>query len=165
MSQIAIEKDRQKTLASGVFDEMKAAAERIRQRAFEIFQGRSGADGDALSDWLKAENDLYSIPQAELVDQDGRFKVRVSAPGFEPAEVRVTALPDALIVRASSTHRHDKQEGEIRSHEFGQKTLFRRFDLPEAINIDKVTANLDKGVLELTAMKAQREAAPKQVAA
>jgi HSP20 family molecular chaperone IbpA len=31
--------------------------------------------------------------------------------------------------------------------------MFRRFDLPEPINVDKVTANLDKGVLQLIALK------------
>jgi len=45
--------------------------------------------------------------------------------------------------------------------EFGQKTLFRRFDLPAPINVDKVTADLNKGVLHLTAAKAKQEAAPK----
>jgi HSP20 family molecular chaperone IbpA len=44
--------------------------------------------------------------------------------------------------------------------EFGQKTLFRRFDLPEGINTDKVTANLDKGILQLTATKARQKALP-----
>jgi hypothetical protein len=30
-----------------------------------------------------------------------------------------------------------------------------RFDLPEPINVDKVTANLDKGVFHVTAMKSK----------
>ena len=47
----------------------------------------------------------------------------------------------------------------VRFCEFGRKTIFRRFDLPEAINLDKVTADLNKGVLHLTAAKAKQEAA------
>jgi HSP20 family protein len=85
----------------------------------------------------------------------------MNAPGFEPGEVKVTALPDALIVSASSSQTHEKNEGNVRFCEFGQKTLFRRFDLPEPINLDKVTAGLNKGVLHLTAPKAKQEAEPK----
>jgi HSP20 family molecular chaperone IbpA len=41
----------------------------------------------------------------------------------------------------------------------GTGPVFLRFDLPEAINLDKVTADLNKGVLHLTAAKAKQEAA------
>jgi len=90
--------------------------------------------------------------------------VRVSAPGFDPEDVQVTALPDALIVKAASTHMHDKSEGDVRFCEFGQKTLFRRFELPAEIDPDGVTASLDKGMLDLTAPKARAEAALTQAA-
>lgn len=39
--------------------------------------------------------------------------------------------------------------------EFGGKSLYRRFELPNAINVDKVTANLNDGILRITAPKAQ----------
>jgi HSP20 family protein len=88
----------------------------------------------------------------------------MNAPGFDPSEIKVTALPDALIVSASSTHTHEKNKGSVRFCEFGQKTLFRRFDLPETINLDNVSADLNKGVLHLTATKAKRGAAPNEKA-
>jgi len=80
-------------------------------------------------------------------------------PGLEPDDVHVTALPHTLIVKASSAHRHDNDEGDVRFCEFDQKTLFRRFDLPEPINVDNVTAKLEKGMLRLTALKSRQEAA------
>lgn len=85
----------------------------------------------------------------------------MNAPGFEPGEVKVTALPDALIISAESSHTHENKEGNVRFCEFGRKTLFRRFDLPEPVNLDKVTADLNKGVLHLVAAKAKQEAEPK----
>ncbi len=165
MSHVAVEKvDGKKAGAASIFDEMKALSEQIRHRAFQIFERRGGGGGFAMNDWADAERDLFRIPESELVEQDGKFEVRVSAPGFDPADVQVTALPDALIVKASSTHKHDKSAGNVRFCEFGQKTLFRRFDLPEPIDLDKVTANLDKGMLHLTALKAKQEPAKNQQA-
>lgn len=162
MSHVAIEKvDEKKLGTASVFQEIEALSERIRQRAFEIFEGHKGGEGFATEDWLNAERDLLCSCESELVEQDSKFEVRMNAPGFEPGEVKVTALPDALIVSASSSHTHENKEGNVRFCEFGQKTLFRRFDLPEPINLDKVTADLNKGVLHLTATKAKQEAAPK----
>lgn len=160
MSQVAIEKiDEKKAPASSVFDEVKAVSERIRQRAFEAFERRGGGDGSAMNDWLSAERELFRIPESELLDRDGKFEARVSAPGFDPGEVKVIATPDALIVKASSSHKHDQTEGGVRFCEFDQKTLFRRLDLPEPINVDRVTANLDNGVLQVTALKSKPETA------
>lgn len=160
MSQVAIEKvDANRAAASSILDEVKTLSERIRQHAFELFERRGGVNGFAMDDWLSAERDLFRIPESELIERDGKFEARVSAPGFDAGDVHVTVLPDALIVKGSSTHRHDKTEGDVRFCEFDQKTLFRRFDLPEPINVDKVTANLDKGVLQLTALKSKQETA------
>ena len=162
MSNVAIEKvDEKKLGTASVFQEIEALYERIRQRAFEIFEGHKGGEGFATEDWLNAERDLLCSCESELVEHDGKFEVKMNAPGFGPGEVKVTALPDALIVSAASSHTHEKKEGNVRFCEFGQKTLFRRFDLPAPINLDKVKADLDKGVLHLTAPKATEEAAPK----
>jgi HSP20 family protein len=162
MAQVAIEKiDEKKAPTTSVFEDLRELSQRISRRAFEIFEHRGSRAGTALDDWFAAERDLFHIPASELVEKEGKFEATVSAPGFEPGDVKITALPDALIVRAESTHKHDKTEGDVRFCEFGQKSLFRRFELPEPINLDKVTAELDKGVLRLTAFKAAK-VAPKQ---
>lgn len=165
MAHVAIEKvDEKKLGTASIFQEIGDLYERIRQRAFEIFEGHHGGEGFATEDWLKAERDLLCSCESELVEHDGKFEVRMNAAGFEPGEVKVTALPDALIVNASSSHTHENKT--VRFCEFGRKTLFRRFDLPEPINLDKVTADLSKGVLHLTAAKAKHEAPkPKAIAA
>jgi len=68
MSQVAVEKVGVKTdAATSVFDEIKALSERIRHRAFEIFERRRGKDGNEVTDWLNAERDLLRIPESELV--------------------------------------------------------------------------------------------------
>jgi len=163
MSQIAIEKvDEKKASMASVFEELNTLSDQVRRRAFEMFERRGGGDGLAMNDWLNAERDLFRIPDSELVERDGKFEARVSAPGFDPGDVHVTALPDALIVKASSTHKHDKDDGKVRFCEFDRKTLFRRFDLPERINVDQVTANLEKGVLQLTAIKSRPESSQAQ---
>ena len=136
---------------------MKTLSDRIRQRAFEIFEQRGGGDGFAIDDWLNAERDLFRIPESALLERDGKFEARVSIPGFNPDDVLVMVSPHALIVKGSSAHEHDGSRGGVQLSEFDQKTLFRRFDLPEPINVDNVTAKLEKGVLELIAHKSKGE--------
>lgn len=42
---------------------------------------------------------------------------------------------------------NETTEGNVQFCEFDEKNLFRQFDLPAPIDVDKVTANVDKGIL------------------
>jgi HSP20 family molecular chaperone IbpA len=137
---------------------MEALTERIRQRAFELFKRRGEGEGLALNDWLTAENALLVTPEADLIESDDKCELHIAVPGFDANDIDVSALPDALIVRAKNTHNHEKTEGNVRFCEFGEKSLFRRFDLPARIDIDKVTTSLQKGILKVTASKAETTA-------
>jgi HSP20 family protein len=138
--------------------DMEALDDRIRLRAYELFQSRGGRDGSALDDWLAAQNDLVLTPESDLVENDGKFELQIAVPGFDAKDIEVSALPDALIVHAENAHHHESTEGDVRFCEFGEKSLFRRFDLPASIDVDKVTTNLQKGILKVTAAKEEKTA-------
>ena len=156
MSHVAIARVHEGQEAEPSFpDELKALTNQIRERAFSLFQKRSGGDGDALNDWLQAEKDLTCATESDLVEEDSAFRLRVSVPGFADKDLKVTALPDALVVSAEASHHHEKDEGDVYFREFGEKQLYRRFELPKTINVDKVTAHIENGMLQITAAKAE----------
>lgn len=153
MAQIAIRKCKDQTAPQGVLEQVQAVTEAIRQRAFDLFQGRDGGNGSAVEDWLRAERDLVWSPASELVEDEKAFQARIALPGFEAKDIQVSALPDALVVQADSKHTHDEKNGNVRFCEFSEKQLFRRIDLPASVDVDKVTASVDKGILQVTAPK------------
>jgi hypothetical protein len=83
MSKVLIEKpDLAAGVVPAVFDEIRMLSERIRQRAFEIFEGRHGESGSsAESDWLTAERDFVQPAEVELVETESGFELRVAAEG------------------------------------------------------------------------------------
>jgi HSP20 family molecular chaperone IbpA len=155
MSHVAIDKiHADGSQSASLMDGMKSLTERIRQRAYEMFQRRGGQDGTDLDDWFAAERDVLGGSPSELVEKDGQFEVQIALPGFDADEVHVTALPEAIIVHGESSRQRDRSSGEISMSEYNERSLYRKVDLPAPINVDKVTANLDKGVLKLAASKA-----------
>jgi HSP20 family protein len=133
---------------------MNAITDRIRQRAFGLFERRGRAIGLDLDDWLQAEREVVWSPASELVENKDNFCARLALPGFDAKDLEVTATPNGLIIQAESTHTHEGKEGEVCFCEFSGKKLFRRLDLPSEIDIAKVTASLDKGILQVNAPKA-----------
>src|SRR5580658_6831186 len=118
MAFVAVEKVTEKgPRAPSLIDKLETMAERVRERAYEIFQSR-GTNGREIEDWLQAERDLIFKPDSDLIERDGKFEIRVAAPGFKAAETSVTATPGALIVSAKSSHKHEEKNTDVHFCEF-----------------------------------------------
>ena len=156
MANVAVQKCSE---SAGIFPEtllqkMNAITEDIRRRAFNLFERRGRTTGWDLDDWLQAEREVVWSPASELIENKNDFQTRLALPGFDPKDLEVTATPNALVVRAESAHTHEGKEGDVCFCEFSGQKMFRRLDLPSEIDVDKVTASLDKGILEIIAPKA-----------
>ena len=132
----------------------------VRERAFQLFESRGGQHGLDLHDWTEAERQVLITPLAELVETENRFEARIALPGFDPKEIQVAALSDALIVYAQAIQRNDSELGlnqnqrEVRFSDFGERAIYRRIDLPQALDTATVNATLTNGMLSVTASKA-----------
>ncbi len=155
MPQVTIHKCKDpETTPRTLLERMEAITKSIRERAFKLSQDRKIGTGSDLDDWVQAERDLVWSPASELVEDDKAFRARVALPGFDANDIEVSALPDALVIQADTTHTHNEESGNVCFCEFSGKEVFRRLPLPALIDVDKVTASLHEGVLEVTAPKA-----------
>ncbi|HXE31090.1 MAG TPA: Hsp20/alpha crystallin family protein [Terriglobales bacterium] len=137
--------------------EIEKRFQAIQRRAFEIFDGQRCADGHALENWLKAERETLGWSAGELSEDDGGYHLDLALPGFTANEVEVSATPAGLIVHAKSKKESKFQGRRVLWSEFGADEVYRRVDLPQAINIDKTAASLDHGRLHIEAAKAAPE--------
>lgn len=154
MAQVSVEKwNEVAAVPTTLIEQIHGIGEAIRQRAFGLFQNRNGGNGSDLEDWLQAERDMIWSPTAELADGEKDYRARLALPGFEEKDIHVSAMPDAVVVQADSSHTHEGTNGDVRYCEFSDKKLFRRIELPGPVDVDKVSASLDKGILQVVAPK------------
>jgi len=152
MSQVAITKvNGADTKTLPVFEEIAKRFEAIRRRAFDLFEKRGGELGHELEDWLKAEHELMGWPAAELSEKEGAYEIEITLPGFEAKDIEVTATPTEVIAHAATHEEKKTEEGNVLWTEFGSNDVYRRFELPNPIDVDKVTANLENGLLRIKA--------------
>ena len=161
MSQIAITKanDAEKQTLP-VFEEIAKRVAAIQRRAFDLFEKRGRELGHDLEDWLKAEHELLGWPAAELTEKNGAYQMEITLPGFATKDVQITATPDEVIVHAATKEEKKTEKEDVLWTEFGSNDVYRRFGVPKPINVEKVVANLEDGLLRITAPKAQE---PKQI--
>ncbi len=91
--------------------------------------------------------------EAGLYEDDGSYFARVELPGFKKGDVKVELNDGNLIV---ACERKTLNEG----GEEKSDVVFRRaMSVPEGINVDKVAAKLEDGVLTVTLPKAEERKA------
>lgn len=162
MSQVAIRK--MNDVGKGtpaIFDEIAKRFEEVERRAFDLFEKRGREVGHELEDWLNAEHELLGWPQGELTEKDGAYEMQIGLPGFAAKEVEVTAAPNEIVVHAVTKEEKKEEKGQVLWTEFGSRDVYRRFEVQNSINVDKVTANLEDGLLRI---KAPEIAKPKVAA-
>jgi HSP20 family protein len=93
----------------------------------------------------------FGWPAAELAEKDGAYEMQIALPGFEGKDVEVTATPTEVIVHAETKEEKKTQKGTVLWTEFGSNDVYRRFDVPNTIAVDKVTASLENGILRIKA--------------
>ena len=137
-----------------IFETIEKRLDDVRRRAFELFEKRGYQLGHEVDDWLKAEHDVFGWPAAELAEKDGEYEAQITLPGFEAKDVQVTATPSKIIVHAETKHEKKVEEPNVLWTEFGSNDVYRRFELPALIDVDKTSATLDNGMLHIIASKA-----------
>lgn len=166
MSTVVLEKPERavaKTMAMplSIFDEMDRLAREIEERAFHFFQERGAVNGFDLEDWFRAEAELVRPVPIEIEERETEIIVRAEVPGFEAKDLSVTVEPYSVGVygKAEKRGEHQKKDEATKSAlhhytEISASEVLRQISLPVAINPDKGTAHLSKGVLEIRLPKA-----------
>lgn len=136
-----------------LFQEIEKRFEDVRQRAFDFFDKRGRELGHELTDWIQAEREVLGWPAAELAEKNGEYKLEVTLAGFGANQVEVTATPTEIAVHAAIKTETKAAEDHVLWTEFGPNDVYRRFRLPQPIDVDKTSAALDNGLLKIIATK------------
>lgn len=130
--------------------------QRIASRAHELWRDRGAPLGDALEDWLHAENETIWRPAVEVRRVDGAFVVEAAVAGVEPSQLDLQASSQELLLAAPSHDRHTPPDGEVLTCEFANGPLFRSVRFPEPIDPTRLKAEVRHGLLRVTAPAAGR---------
>jgi HSP20 family protein len=139
-----------------VFAEVERVMRDIERRARELCAVRGYGPGHALDDWLDAERE-FCWPVAQMLERDRDYLLSVALPGYEVAEIELTVTPRELIVHARHVSEPAKdvkgKNATVCWSEFRADDVYRRIELPTAVDVAHVKASLRNGLLKVTAPK------------
>ncbi|MFO8026564.1 MAG: Hsp20/alpha crystallin family protein [Opitutales bacterium] len=96
----------------------------------------------------------YNQPAADLYEDEHNYYARFELPGLKKDEVDLELENSVLTI--SNVEKEKSEEGEVR-------TSFRRsISVPDGVDLEKVSASLEDGVLTVTMPKAEARK-PRQI--
>ena len=105
-----------------------------------------------------------SVPpiEARVDSKDQKYHLRIALPGVDPNEVKINLQGNIVTVSGEHKSEQEKKESDFLQKEFSYERFERAVMLPEGVDTEKVTAEFNNGVLEITA-PLSAAALPKQV--
>lgn len=106
------------------------------------------------------EETRYQIPPVDIFETNGGLTVMADLPGVEKDKIDVRVDQNILTIQGRT---EPKPLGDSVYNEFALLDYFRQFQLNEAVDQSKITAEYKHGVLTIQLPKAEK-AKPKQIA-
>ncbi len=89
------------------------------------------------------------VPTMDLEDNEKEYLLKAEMPGFKKENIEIDVQDNYVVISGEVGWKYDKKEHEYLCKERACKTFYRTVDLPEEVDVNGVTANLNDGVLEI----------------
>lgn len=98
-------------------------------------------------DWISPFKGV-NIPTTDVYTKNNELVVEAHLPNFSQDNVDIQVDSGDLVIQAQ---RHEKEEDKTKKYVVRESSssFYRRFQLPERANADKIQANLEDGVLKV----------------
>ncbi len=104
----------------------------------------------------------YSVP-TDVFHSDDRLVIRMDLPGVSPDDVDVSVQENTLIVNGTRSFPHDADEVRFMRRGIFYGDFTQRVALGKGLDVEKISASYDNGVLEL-AIPYSEDVQPRKIA-
>jgi HSP20 family protein len=129
---------------------------RLQDELNRVFSSFASADTSGVNaEW---------IPATDIEEYGDRFVLYVDLPGVDPQAVEITLDNGVLTLSGERTKlvHEEGEEPQVRRSERGLGRFYRRFILPDTVEMESVEARGHDGVLEIRIPK-QAKAQPRRI--
>jgi len=106
--------------------------------------------------------EMVWAPAIDVVEEEDKFSVKVELPGVKEEDVNVSIIGDTLIIEGEKKAESEVKRKGYYYSETSYGSFSRSITIPSSIDINKIEANCDKGILEIDLPKAP-EVKPKKI--
>lgn len=106
------------------------------------------------SDFGTRETALHGYePACDLIERDNDFMLYFDLPGMHSKDINIELVGNSLVISGERKSERKEEKAGTQYHERRVGAFERRLSMPENVNLEKIQANFESGVLALTLPK------------
>lgn len=128
------------------------------ERMFDEFMGAGLMRPGLLQRGLRPELQAFEgrMPRVDVLDRESEFVVRAELPGVDKKDLDISLGENSLTIKASSSHESKEESGDYYRREISRGSFARTVPLPGTVDSEKVKADFNNGILEITLPKLEQ---------
>ena len=108
-----------------------------------------------------AEETIWA-PSIEVIEKEDKYLIKVDLPGVKEEDISISLAGNTLTIEGEKETESEVEKKGYYYNESSYGSFSRSMTIPSTIDANKIEANCDKGVLEITLPKAA-EVQPKKI--
>lgn len=108
-------------------------------------------------DWPGTTNTSDWVPAANIKEEETKYHVELSAPGYKREDIKVSVEDDTLTITGEVKIENEETKENYVKREFRSGNFKRSFNLNGMVNTDKIDAKYIDGILKIDLPKVENE--------
>lgn len=108
-------------------------------------------------DWSEGNNTSDWVPAANIKEEETRFHVELSAPGYQRENIHVSVEDDTLTISGEVKVENEEKKENFVKREFRSGNFKRSFNLNGMVDVEKIDAKYVDGILKIDLPKIENE--------
>ncbi len=102
-------------------------------------------------------------PSVDIAETKDVFEIQVQIPGVKKDDLNIAIENDLITISGERKYENEKNDKNFHSRETFYGKFSRSFHLPDAVNVDKINAKQEDGILIVTLPKDEKKTAKKLI--
>ncbi len=112
-------------------------------------------------DWFRsdaAKSLGVEIPAVNIIDEENQFEIELAAPGKVKEDFKIELKQDLLVIETETKTIEKPEKPKYSRREFNYSKFKRSFTLPDSIDVGKINAKYEQGILRVILPKKEESA-------
>ena len=112
-------------------------------------------------DWFRsdaAKSLGVEIPAVNIIDEENQFEIELAAPGKVKEDFKIELKQDFLVIETETKTIEKPEKPKYSRREFNYSKFKRSFTLPDSIDVGKINAKYEQGILRVILPKKEESA-------
>ncbi len=108
-------------------------------------------------EWPGTSTTSEWVPAANIKEEETKYLVELSAPGYKKENIHVSVEDDTLTISGEMKVENEEKKENYVKREFRSGNFKRSFNLNGMVNLDKIDAKYEDGILRIDLPKVENE--------